>query len=85
MTPALATFLLPFIESDIQIFLQRFADRGISRYPVSLQVDLIGGTKGKRKAGGYSTVLEALSITVQRRLNWLDFENIQKKIRIKFI
>lgn len=47
MTPALATFLLPFIESDIQIFLQRFADRGISRYPVSLQVDLIGGTKGE--------------------------------------
>lgn len=46
MTPALATFLLPFIESDIQIFLQRFADRGISRYPVSLQVDLIGGTRG---------------------------------------
>jgi len=47
MIPALATFLLPFIESDIQIFLQRFADRGISRYPVSRQVDLIGGTKGE--------------------------------------
>lgn len=47
MTPALTTFLLPFIESDIQIFLQRFADKGISRYPVSLQVDLIGGTKGE--------------------------------------
>lgn len=83
MTPALAIFLLPFIESDIQIFLQRFAHRGISRYPVSPQVDLIGGTK--RGIGGYSAALEALSIRVQRRSNWLDFENIQKKGRIKFV
>lgn len=77
MTPLLATFLLPFIESDIQIFLQRFAHRGISRYPVSRQVDLIGGTKGG--VAGYSAALEALSIRAQRRSNWLDFENIQKE------
>lgn len=81
--PRATTFLLPFIESDIQIFLQRFAHRGISRYPVSRQVDLIGRTErvgerggregGKRgereRVGGYSAALEALSIRTQRRSN----------------